>query len=506
METVTTGQKKPTHDWLKTIRIAYVPGAETPMIAGVARSLMAAFAEMGHTVLPAPQGTTDVVVTTARFGEPANWREALFFTSRRRFKLENSPTVFTLIQVTPQQLGDLMGYFEKILEKPEVDPADYQFPGLSPRAPHTMHEQGRRGGPILAVARLLQSQAMCLRIILVVGEEQPQEAYTFDLVGAFPRTDASDPKTFYQDLALRVLTAVSTHEITNHQIVGELISQAEWQALRTPQAMRIAGRELGVRNFFTEMVVVGNLVNVPALSGAISSQYSEGCYATWDTDLGCLVATITGSARPVEKENLTDDELAVIAGVRPDGLGALVRHVEGKRNDPPSSEAVELIEMDLGLPRINWHNSCNDPIEVPVARSKLHGHRGIRSFNPQRIEHVHLHSAYYHYPVSCSTEAQARAIQAAFHASQTLENPEDPRQIVFTQLPGHGIVLVEKWVEGKAPLQMIWEAMDAGDLEVDNLVPQGPFRYEAGEDGRMVLRAGASPSSGSGAEAGGSQP
>ncbi|HEX9012007.1 MAG TPA: hypothetical protein VF813_00775 [Anaerolineaceae bacterium] len=489
MATVTNRLTIPTHDWLQQIRVAYVPGAETPLVAGVARNLMDQFARMGHTVLPVPEGDMDVVITSARYGEPVNWKEALFFTSKRRFHLDHAPTVFTLIQITPRQLDEIMSYFRGVLVKPEADPADYNFPGLSPRAPHTMHEQGRRGGPILALARLLQSQSMCIRIILVVGEDSPLEAYTFDLVGAFPRSDAADPEAFYSDLVLRIVTAVSTHEITSHVVVGDPIRQEEWARLATPAAMRTAGRELGVRNFFTEMVVVGNLVSVPSLSGAISSQYSEGCYATWDTDLGALVATITGSARPVEKENLTDDELAVIAGIRPDGLGALVRQVEGKRNDPPSSEAVEMIEMDGALPHVPWKTPGGEVVEVPVARSKLHGHRGVRSYDPKRVEHVHLNRAYYHYPVSCSTEAQARAIQNAFSGSQALIHPEDPRQVVFTQLPGHGIVVVEKWLPGKIPFQVIWEAMDAGALEIDNLVPQGPFIYEPGEGGRMVLKA-----------------
>ncbi len=476
-----------THDWLQQIRIASVPGPQTPVSAAVAANLMAQFARLGHTVLPEPAGSVDVVVTTARFGEPVAWREALFFTAKRRFHLDRLPTVYTIIHITPAQLDELTRHFQRVLVKPEPDPADYQFPGLSERAPHTMHEQGRRGGPILAIARLLQSQSMCIRIILVVGDDTPREAYTLDLVGAYPRTLASDPESFYCDLVNRILTAVSTHEITSHEVVGEPIPQAVWQRLATPAAMRTAGKELGGRGFFTEMVVVGNLVNVPALSGAISSQYSEGCYATWDTDLAALVTTITGSARPVEKENLSDDELAVIAGVRPDGLGALVRHVAGKRNDPPSSEAVEMFQMDAALPRIDWQAPDGARVTVPVARSKLHGHRGVRSFDPGRVEHVHLESAYYHYPVSCSTEAQARAIRGAFGGSQALSNPADPRQVVFTQLPGHGIVIVEKWVHGKAPFQILWEAMDAGDLEVDNLIPQGPFEYVPGERGRMQL-------------------
>jgi hypothetical protein len=69
----------------------------------------------------------------------------------------------------------------------------------------------------MALERLVQSQAMSIRNILVVGEERPLEAYTFDLAGGHPRTPADDPDAFYEDLMLRILTAVSTLEITQHQ-------------------------------------------------------------------------------------------------------------------------------------------------------------------------------------------------------------------------------------------------------------------------------------------------
>jgi hypothetical protein len=338
---------------------------------------------------------------------------------------------------------------------------------------------------------------MSVRGILVIGEEYPIEAYTFDLVGAHPRSVASDREAFYDDLTQRILTAASTYEVTDHQLIGEVISQSIWESLATPAAMRNAGRELGKRHFFTEMVRVANLVHAPAVHEAVSSQYSEGCFASWDPQLEALITTVTGSARPVEKDRLSDDELAVIVGVRPDGRGAFIRHVQGKRNDPPSSEAVELMEMDSQLPRIiltpEWAQALGVPgavrWEVPVARSKLHGHRGVRSYDPQCIEHVYLDAPYYHYPVSCSTEAQARAVKSAFARSEALSNPADPRQVVFTVLPGHGVVIVEKWVAGKAPLQVIWEMMDARLLEIENLVPQGPLTFVPAEKSRMVLRA-----------------
>ena len=133
-----------------------------------------------------------------------------------------------------------------------------------------------------------------------------------------------------------------------------------------------------------------------------------------------------------------------------------------------------MIGMDLGLPKITLQNGA----QVPVIRSKLHGHRGVRSFDWTRVEYVPLPESYLHYPVSCSTDAQYRAVQEAFSSSYSLQNPQDPRQIVFTVLPGHGVVIVEKWVMGKAPFQVLWEAMDQKVIEITNQIPQGPFAFE----------------------------
>jgi hypothetical protein len=253
--------------------------------------------------------------------------------------------------------------------------------------------------------------------------------------------------------------------------------------------MRTAARELGQRGFFTRMVRVADIVDVPAVDSAVAEQYSEGCFATWEPRLEAIIATITGSARPVDKDNITEDELAVIVGVRPDGTGALIRHVEGKRNDPPSSEAVEMMAMDGPLPKIPLGLDEEGTVfHVPVARSKLHGHRGIAAFHPNFVEFTPLDSPYYHYPVSCATEAQAQGIRQAFARAEALRNPADPRQVVFTVLPGHGAVIVEKWQPGKAPFQLIWEYMDAGYLQIEPPVPQGWFTYKPESDGRYHLR------------------
>jgi hypothetical protein len=322
--------------------------------------------------------------------------------------------------------------------------------------------------------RILQIQSKSIRVLLVVGDEKPDSAFLFDLVGAHPQIRNDDPQNFYKDITTRIMTAASTEEITRHQAVEPEIKRDVWDALPTIQYMTQASQELGKRDFFTEMIHVSDVAEIPGFSDAISQQYSEGCFATWDVEIGGLLTTITGSARPVQKENITDKDLAVIVGIKPEYDGALIRKVERHPNHPPSSEAVEMIGMDLKLPRIRLSNGA----QVPVIRSKLHGHRGVRSFNRDRVEYVSVPESYLYYPVSCSTDAQYRAVQEAFSSSAALQNPEDPRQIVFTVLPGHGVVIVEKWLEGKQPFQVIWEGMDHRDIQISNEIPQGPFEYQ----------------------------
>jgi len=481
---------RPVHPWLKKLKVAFVPGEISSLMEQVVDGLLEQFQSLGHQVRTSPEGRTDLVLTTARFGEPVPWRKALFFTARKRFGLENNPAIYTLVQVGTREYQAALDHFQAALEREPPNPADFEFPGLAPDSNRVLLEQSRRGGPILALERQVQAQAKSIRVLLIIGDDRPLWAHHFDLVGAHPRIDMVEGNGFYQDLALRMVTVLSTEEVTDHEVVAGLVPQAEWAALEAPKGMLLAGSELGRRGFFTEMVRISDLVAVPAVSEGVANQYSEGCFATWDPKLGALIATVTGSARPVDKDAIGENDLAVIVGVRPDGKGALVRHVAGKRNDPPSSEAVEMMEMDSLLPKIRLDKEWETQATVPVVRSKLHGHRGIAVYDPARVEHVALEPTYYHYPVSCATQAQAWAIKDAFARSAALQDPADPRQLVFTVLPGHGVVIAEKWLPGKAPFQGIWEAIDAGVLEISNQVPQGLLRYVPGPNGRMILQEG----------------
>jgi len=479
---------KPVHTWLKRLSVAFVPGPMTPLLEIAVQGLARALAALGHTVQDAPAQSTDVLISTAQAGEPVDWRDSLLLTGRRRFHLRHTPTVYTLMHMTRESLDHHLSHFAHALAKEPPDPEDFSFPGLASTAWQVLVEQGRRGGPMLSLERLLQAQAKAIRIILFIGDQAPEEAYSFDLVGAYPRSHARDIEAFYQDLALGIVTAVSSGEMRNHAPLDPPIPLAVWQRLETPQAMARASQELGQRHFFTRMIRIADLVHVPTVDEAVSSQYSEGCFATWDPQLQALVATVTGSARPVDKGQIKDDDLVILAGLRPNGEGVWIRQVAGKANYPPSSEAVELVDMDGALPRIAPPPDIPSEGPVPVIRSKLHGHRGIARYDPRYVEFVPLSPPYYYYLVSCGTAAQARGIKEAFSRSQALRNPEDPRQIVFTVLPGHGIMLAEKWMAGKVPFQLIWEAMDDGRIIIDAHIPQGPMIYVPDDAGNMIVR------------------
>lgn len=477
--------QKQIHSWLRPIQIHFHPGTLTPLLEETANKLLAAFAGHGHTIQDEANARTDVLLTTARFGELLSWRDALMFTGRKRFRLDHIPRTITLVHIQPQEFEDVLAHFEQALTKEPFVRSEFEFDGMAENAPDVLVEQGRRGGPILSLIRLMQAQLKCIRILLAVGEETVERIYHIDLVGAHPITDMSiGEEAFYADIVLRTATYESTYEVTKHQVVGEPIPADTWAESSSVEAMQRAGQEMGNRRFFTDMLRINDLVPVPGLSDAIADQYSEGCFATWDPYIPALIATVTGSARPVDKGNISPNDLAAIVGIRPDGMGAQVRHIEGGENISPSSEAVEMMDMDLVLPKVRVEGL---PGELPVVRSKLHGHRGVTAYNPELVEFAPLDPPFYDYLVSCATEAQARAIKSAFSRAESLRNPEDQRQVAFTILPGHGIVITEKWEADKQPFQLIWEYMDAGHLVIDRIVPQGRVAFASASSAKMTL-------------------
>lgn len=474
------------HAFLRPVQLAFVPAPSTPLVDEVLAGLQRALRERGHAWTERPDDHTDAFVTTARLHEPLAWRDSPMFIGRKKYRLSRKPANYAFVQVRPDELVELLERLEAALSRPEPRKQDFAFPGLSDNAWQVLLDQGRRGGAMMSLGRLLQAQSKSLRVVMIVGDERPVAAHLFDLAGAYPRIDGSDLGRFCDEIALRIATHLSTREVANHSTDDAPIANELWRAAEAPKAMMRVSRELGARDFFTSMVRIADLVDVPAITGAIASQYSEGCFGTHDPLLGAQVVTVTGSTHEVEKACVQQDDLAVIQSVHADGSGVVARAVEGLRNDPPSSEAVEFELIDHFLPRMRLPAAFGVDAEVPVVRSKLHGHRGVVSYDPRHVEYVALDEPFFHYLVSCSTEAQATGVAAAFARSAALNDPSDPRTVVFTVLPGHGLLMAEKWVAGTRPFDVLLRAMDDGVLEVGDGVPQGPMRYRE-QGGRMVL-------------------
>ena len=98
------------HPWLKKLKVAFVPGETSSLMEQVVDGLLDQFGSLGHEVQESPQGRTDLVLTTARFGEPLPWRKALFFTARKRFGLENNPAMRIVAQATSTKFTRAMVY------------------------------------------------------------------------------------------------------------------------------------------------------------------------------------------------------------------------------------------------------------------------------------------------------------------------------------------------------------------------------------------------------------
>jgi len=64
------------HPWLRKINLSFIPGVMTPLLEQVAADLLDAFRTLGHTVQGQPEEHTDLLLTTAPFAQPLNWRSS----------------------------------------------------------------------------------------------------------------------------------------------------------------------------------------------------------------------------------------------------------------------------------------------------------------------------------------------------------------------------------------------------------------------------------------------
>jgi len=481
-----------THAWVHPISLAYVPGKLNPALERAAHGLLEWLRSFGCAVENQPTNATDLIITTACFGEPVDRDQALLFHAKRLYRLSHRPTVLTLVAIEETDYQKWLEHFAEMAHQPEDVSLDERYPGLGPQAEEVMRQQAKRGGPEVALGRFLQSQMKSVRVVALRTDQngRPRWAVHFDLAGAHPVTDASDVDVFACEIGLQILAAACAHEVDHHDYFPEPLPQDLWNKLTTPDAMIQAGVMFTQYGFFTTPVYIEKLLGHRGIGDAISAQYSEGCYAVFEPEIPGLISTATGSSRLVDKRFISRADQAVIVGVKPERDGAIVRPVAGLERVVPSVEALEMMGVCEAVPSHLRPNSRGESVPVPNARAILHGHLGVATFRPEYVESVSLDAPYYTHLVSCGTGALAQGTAAAFARSVSLGDLKDPRAVIFLEQPGHGVVVVEKWVEGKAPFETIREYLDAGHLKMTMAVPQGPVHWEQVTlpDGQVIMQ------------------
>lgn len=469
-----------THKWVRPISVAYMPGAMTPALEQILEALLDWLEPVGCTIQSEPTNETDLIITTTRYGLPIERQAALFFQAKRMYRLRHRPPVLTVIDLPETEYHRWLDHFASLAQNGHRSQTSFQYPALGPQAVEVLLEQAKRGGPEVALGRFLQGYVKSFRVMAVRSEagERPVAAIHFDLAGAHPTTLAVDLPAFAEEVGLRILAAACTEEVDHHDHLADPVPQQLWQQLTTPEAMIRAGTVFTEFDFFTTPVSIEKLLGYRDVNEAVSAQYSEGCYAVFDPDIPGLITTATGSAQLVDKRAISRNDQAIVVGVKPEKDGAIVRPVEGRGRIVPSVEAVEMMRICQAVPSHSRRNNLGNVVEVPNVRAILHGHLGVAAFNPELVESVTLPSPYYTHLVSCGTGALAEGTESAFGRSAALQNLDDPRKVIFLEQPGHGVVVVEKWVEGKQPFEVIHDFLTEGHLKMTLEVPQGEVAWE----------------------------
>lgn len=479
------------HAWLRPIRIAWMPLRRTPAIDSASEALLDWFESHNCSIVRVPDRQTDLIITATSITSPVGRDESLLFNAKRRYRLGHRPQVVTIVDMPEPAYQQWLAHFRTLAEHGPADLPPHHYPGLGPEAVQVMWQQATRGGAEVAMGRFMKGFTKGLRVIALRHNDaqQPVFATHFDLAGSHPTTPiGADLGAFAEETALRLLAATCTTEVNQHAYADDApLSAADWAALTTPDALVRAGPRFTEYGFFTDPVSVEKILGYRGLSEAISAHYSEGCYAAWDAEIGALVTTGSGSARMVDKRAISRQDQAILTGVKPDGSGALVRQIEGNERVVPSVEAVELYKITQAVGQHTVTNRRGERVSAPNVRAILHGHLGVRSYDPARVERLALAAPYYRHLVSCGTGGLAIGTEASFSASVAMAAIDEPRQIAFLEQPGHGIIVVEKWDATAQPFDLIQRALDEGWLDLTMDVPQG-MAFWVPQGDRVVKR------------------
>ena len=188
------------HPWAHPITLAYIPAFRDHLIDAAIPEMLEWLRANGTTVQDTPTNDTDLIITTARFTDPVKRDDALLFHGKRKYGLSRRPQVLTVVSMTEAEYAELVQHFAALAEN-SAEALSLKYQGLGPQAIEVLLEQAQRGGPEVALGRLLQGQNKSIRVMALIGDNagKPVRAIHYDLAGAHPTTDARDLAYFAED-------------------------------------------------------------------------------------------------------------------------------------------------------------------------------------------------------------------------------------------------------------------------------------------------------------------
>ncbi len=160
-------------------------------------------------------------------------------TARRRYRLAHSPPPAALVHLAPATHRAMLDVVaDGHWPATPIVPADFAYPGLNAEAwPRYWSNRASAAGRCWPSRGLIQATTKCIRVFPAGRWTRlPWRPTNLDLAGAYPCTEADStaPERFFDDLALRLVTAVSTAEVTHHHLDPEADLGGAVAALATP--------------------------------------------------------------------------------------------------------------------------------------------------------------------------------------------------------------------------------------------------------------------------------
>ncbi len=391
--------------------------------------LLAAIAAQGHTVLPKPTGTVNLML--AFYDLPESDAPLAERIPERHLPLGLTIMRDYGLQKRPENLVLMVTVRERLSQMPHTDVVNI-----------TRHLMARIGVP---------------KVVYLTGDRQTgrlDEATFCTMEGGHP-TDTKDIANRLRD---RLVTASCAREVGNdYEFIENAIPASTWAQSRTPEALVEAGHRMAKLDLLPAPLQVTELVS-PELSRIYQRYlgmkgFSEGMLFAFDPLTRTLMVSASG-AYDVDKRALHRDEVAPIAGIK-DGK-IQVWAPEGVRPKGPSVEALEMYSLVCSVPTVrvsrnaqgDWVLDRAGEVEVPIIRAGIHVHVGVERIDETQIENIPTNRRTYAYGFGCGTDLMKELAQDAAHRSRAITDPTDPRRYVRWQMLYHGDTAVELWKPG----------------------------------------------------------